>query len=139
MVLDGFKWFWKGLEVFWEGLEGVGRAGKGWEEVDGPLQHPKTRPSVRRPSVRPPSVRRPSVRRPSVRPSAVRPSVRRPSAVRPSVRRPSVRPSAVRPSVLLPQWMGVCDPTTQQASKFRFLNVFLYFFQVLRLIGRKSI
>ena len=24
--------------------------------------------------------------------------------------------------------MGVCDPTTRQASKFRFLNVFLYIF-----------
>ena len=48
-----------------------------------------------------------------VRPSAVRPSAVRPSVRRPSVRLPSVRPSAVRPSVLLlPQWMGVCDPTT---------------------------
>ena len=25
-----------------------------------------------------------------------------------------VRPSAARPSVLLPQWMGVCDPTPPQ-------------------------
>ena len=51
-----------------EGLEGVRRGGKRWEEVDGPLQHPKARPSVR-PSVRRPSAVRPSVRRPSVRPS----------------------------------------------------------------------
>ena len=72
MVFDGFRWFWKGLGGFgrvWEGLEGVWRGGEGWEEVDGPLQHPKTRPSVRPPSVRRPSAVRPSVRPPSVRPS----------------------------------------------------------------------
>ena len=55
MVLEGFG-------RVWEGLEGVGRGGKGWEEVDGPLQHPKTRPSVCRPS---------AVRQPSVRPSVL--------------------------------------------------------------------
>ena len=33
MVLDGFRWFWKGLEGFgrvWEGLGRVGRGGEGW-------------------------------------------------------------------------------------------------------------
>ena len=101
MVLYGFRWFWKGLEVFgrvWEGLEGVGRGGKGWM---GPYNTQKpVRPSVRPPSVRPPSVR------PSVHPSVRRPSVRPPSVRRPSVRRPSVRLS-VRPSVYPNGWVCV--------------------------------
>ena len=34
MVLDGFRWFWKGLEGFgrvWKGLGGFGRVWKGLE------------------------------------------------------------------------------------------------------------
>ena len=29
--IDGFRWFWKGLEGFGRGWEGLGRVGKGGE------------------------------------------------------------------------------------------------------------
>ena len=37
MVLNGFRWFWKGLEGFgrvWKGWGGVGRGGKRWGGAD---------------------------------------------------------------------------------------------------------
>ena len=50
MVLDGFKWFWKGLEGFgrvWKGLGWVGRGGEGCGEVGVTLQPAKPRQIVR--------------------------------------------------------------------------------------------
>ena len=48
MVLNGFRWFWKGLEGFgrvWEGLGGFGKGGEGgegWRGVGRAVCNPTT-------------------------------------------------------------------------------------------------
>ena len=46
MVLDGFRWFWKGLGgvgMGWDGWGWVGRGGEGWGGLCVTLQPPKDR------------------------------------------------------------------------------------------------